>query len=184
MCISQPIKHNDPADYGLETLQSDNMRLKYLNSRVSEARNRVKLWKLHYLSPNTEERHRWFINWQLADAQDELNKATKQHSFFKEYMKERQEEINTGVPAKTIMFDLTRIKETPINTITEILPSGFFMHNPFRKEASPSNSLFWNKRKNYWVDYGSGESGSVIDLVMKMQNVSFYQACKILSNIS
>ena len=50
--------------------------------------------------------------------------------------------------------------------------------SPFRSETKPSFSV--NVVKNVWHDYGSGEGGSIFDLVMKLWNVDFIKAKEIL----
>lgn len=52
--------------------------------------------------------------------------------------------------------------------------------SPFRDERNPSFKI--NYDKNLWYDYGTGEGGSVIDLVMKLEQCNFCTACKILEN--
>jgi hypothetical protein len=50
--------------------------------------------------------------------------------------------------------------------------------SPFRSETKPSFSV--NVGKNVWHDYGTGEGGSIFDLVMKLWNVDFIKAKEIL----
>lgn len=57
--------------------------------------------------------------------------------------------------------------------------SGYGMYkSPFRNERTPSFKVDY--KANLWYDFGSGEGGSIIDLVMKMQNCSDKQAIKLL----
>jgi hypothetical protein len=57
--------------------------------------------------------------------------------------------------------------------------SGYGMYNsPLRDELHPSFKV--DHKANLWYDFGSGEGGSIIDLVMKMQNCSDKQAIKLL----
>ena len=59
--------------------------------------------------------------------------------------------------------------------------SGYGMYkSPYREERTASLKVDYNK--NLWHDFGSEEGGSIIDLVMKMQNCSFIQAIDILKN--
>ena len=55
----------------------------------------------------------------------------------------------------------------------------FFFLSPFRSEADPSFKV--NAEKNIWFDFGAGIGGSIIDLVMKMNNIGFSDALKVLS---
>lgn len=59
--------------------------------------------------------------------------------------------------------------------------SGYGMYkSPYREERTASLKVDYTK--NLWHDFGSEEGGSIIDLVMKMQNCSFIQAIDILKN--
>jgi hypothetical protein len=51
-------------------------------------------------------------------------------------------------------------------------------YSPFRAETSPSFKVDF--RKNLWYDFGSGEGGTMVDLVMKMNQCSFHEAMNIL----
>ena len=50
--------------------------------------------------------------------------------------------------------------------------------SPFRDEKTASLKVDY--KTNLWCDFGSGEGGSIIDLVMKMQQCSFLIATQIL----
>lgn len=51
--------------------------------------------------------------------------------------------------------------------------------SPFRSEETASFKVDY--RANLWHDFGSGEGGSIIDLIMKMQQCNFIQAKQFLS---
>ncbi|NLX80345.1 MAG: hypothetical protein GXZ03_02125 [Proteiniphilum sp.] len=58
--------------------------------------------------------------------------------------------------------------------------TGYGMYrSPFREESSPSFKVDFNQ--NLWYDFGSNEGGSIIDLVMKMNNFSLKEAYEHLS---
>lgn len=60
---------------------------------------------------------------------------------------------------------------------------GYGMYlSPFRTETEPSFKVDYNK--NLWYDFGSGEGGSVIDLVMKLESCDFQQAVSKLESHS
>jgi len=52
----------------------------------------------------------------------------------------------------------------------------------WRGDNNPSVSIDHNK--NVWYDHGTGEGGSVIDLVMKIEGCDFAEACKRLEDFS
>ena len=43
-------------------------------------------------------------------------------------------------------------------------------HSPFREDKDASMKVDYNQ--NLWIDYGTGEGGTIIDLVMRIDNVS------------
>lgn len=51
-------------------------------------------------------------------------------------------------------------------------------HSSYREDHKASMKVDYDK--NLWVDYGTGEGGSIIDLVMKMENCSFHEAANRL----
>lgn len=118
-----------------------------------------------------ERKDIYFIDCNIKQSLKEVDALNKTLYYLKKI--EKGEEVMT--------YDIERIKSVPINTITEVLPSGFFKRNPFRNEKSPSNSLHWNKKTNRWTDFGSGEHGDVIDLYIKLNGCDFRTAIKELS---
>ncbi|RIV44706.1 toprim domain-containing protein [Flagellimonas pelagia] len=51
--------------------------------------------------------------------------------------------------------------------------------SPFRSETQASFKV--SLKKNYWIDFGTFEGGSTIDLIMKMENCSVREALERLS---
>jgi hypothetical protein len=51
-------------------------------------------------------------------------------------------------------------------------------HSPFREDHSASMKVDYNK--NLWIDYGTGEGGTLIDLVMRIENCSSGRAMQLL----
>ncbi|KAA6323708.1 DNA primase, partial [termite gut metagenome] len=43
-------------------------------------------------------------------------------------------------------------------------------HSPFREDPDASLKVDYNR--NLWIDYGTGGGGTLIDLVMRMENCS------------
>ena len=59
--------------------------------------------------------------------------------------------------------------------------AGYGMYlSPLRAERTPSFKVDYNK--NLWYDFGSGEGGSIIDLVMRMESCSAANAIAKLEN--
>lgn len=55
-------------------------------------------------------------------------------------------------------------------------------HSPFRKDTNPSFSIFAEGKR--WKDFGTGESGSVVDFVAKAQGVSAKEACQTVIRLA
>jgi len=53
-------------------------------------------------------------------------------------------------------------------------------YSPFREDRNTSLKVEY--QKNLWHDFGTNEGGSIIDLVMKMENCSFHEAVSKLEN--
>jgi hypothetical protein len=77
---------------------------------------------------------------------------------------------------------LTEIKQISIRRYLEhrgITPTkdfGYYgiYHCPYREDRNASFKVDY--RKNVWHDFGTNEGGSIIDLVMKMENCPFHEA--------
>ena len=94
--------------------------------------------------------------------------------------------MNNPNPAITAMsneyYDLQHIKAIPIADYLHacgIEPAkrynGYALyHAPYRED--PNASLKVDFRQNLWHDYGTSQGGSIIDLVMRMQGCSAYEA--------
>lgn len=88
------------------------------------------------------------------------------------------------------MFDeqqISEIKQTSI--VNYLLASGYakkegtgkwtFFFSPFRNESKPSLGV--NNDTNTWADFGTEDGGDIISLVMKIENLSFNDACEFIS---
>lgn len=54
-------------------------------------------------------------------------------------------------------------------------------HSPFRDDRNASMKVDYDK--NLWIDYGTGEGGTMIDLVMRIKNCNFQEAIARLENM-
>lgn len=182
--VSQPqIKHDNSADYGLTEKEVVNIKLRYL-------RHLKKLSTASLLSAKSLalRHYNWHSQWQLYERQKELDKINlriryqlDRLQFIKNQEKYPSQHIKKSYQQP--QYDIEQIKKVPCNLITDIAPSGFFIHNPFRNERSPSNSLHWNKTTNRWTDYGSGEHGDNLDLYMKINDCDLPTALRNLANM-
>ncbi len=55
-------------------------------------------------------------------------------------------------------------------------------HSPLRKDSTPSMKVDYDK--NLWIDYGAGEGGTLIDLVMRMDRCDAGEAMRRLEQMS
>lgn len=84
---------------------------------------------------------------------------------------------------------LTFEKARSISIVDTLKKSGHFpkkesekeswFNSPFRKENQPSFKV--NNARNHWYDFGTGESGNVIDLIVKMNSCSPLEALQFLT---
>lgn len=84
------------------------------------------------------------------------------------------------------MIDIHQIKQFSIRTYlsrrgiqsTRENPRCGFYLSPLRSEHTPSFKVYY--AQNLWYDHGTGEGGSIIDLVMRLENCDFTQAVQSL----
>jgi len=65
------------------------------------------------------------------------------------------------------------LQELGINPIRSNDRYGMY-HSPFREDKDASMKVDYNQ--NLWIDYGTGEGGTIIDLVMRINNLSLNEA--------
>jgi len=74
-----------------------------------------------------------------------------------------------------IVFTLAKSGHFPVRKTEK---EAWFL-SPFRSETQASFKV--SLKENYWIDFGTFEGGSTIDLVMKMENCSIKEALERLS---
>lgn len=80
-------------------------------------------------------------------------------------------------------IDLDEIRATPIEEVAENLGIGIVRHMalcPFHNDKHPS--LHFDLKKNRYKCFACGESGNVIDLVMRYNNMEFKEAINWIGN--
>lgn len=68
-----------------------------------------------------------------------------------------------------------------ISPVKENVRYGMY-HSPFREDRDASMKVDYNQ--NLWIDYGTGEGGSIIDLVSRIDKCSIGEAAKKLNDKS
>lgn len=167
------INHSDPALYGLD---NEFINMCYTRYRTSQ-RKQYEEEELRLLSQRVRWTDRlrqgvnggdWFVKWRITETEDSLRRVRGKLKYLSMPKKEQTS------------IDIALVKSVPIGNIYDVTASGFFVNNPLRVEKSPSNSLHWNKNNNTWKDFGSGDGGDVIDMVMRDKKCGFKQACEYI----
>jgi hypothetical protein len=161
--------HNNPSDFGLTQEDADFFRLRYLSSLRNEYKEQATLFHQYAVSTRTSKDQMWFVMWQCNHFTRLHDEVVKKIAFLKS-RKTR--------PKDPKSFNLEEIKAIPIENFVDVHPNtGSFR---IREERTPSCHLY--RAQNRWHDFGTGEGGSVIDLIMIIRDCSFVEACKYLSN--
>jgi hypothetical protein len=160
------VEHRDPALF--KKTQEDVCKIKIKNLMENKKELSGDIERLRIVLAESLKGDFDFFNDIYQQKKQELDKINYSLSYLKK--------IISGEIDEKQKFDLVRLKEIPIDTIVEVNSALFFK---IRDEKTPS--AYWYKNTNRWTDFGSGESGDTIDLVMKLQNIDFYKACQFLS---
>ena len=163
-------KHDDPTDYGLTREDAIRARLRYLRPLLKKEQCIFNLCQHSILNKYDE-----WVELQLVESGKQLDMLRNK------IMSETSRLRRPG--CKSFSYDIARIKQIPIDTITEIMPNRFFRNNPFRTENSPSNSLYYYKDQNRFHDFMNGKNGDVIDFYMADRKCSINTALKELSQM-
>jgi hypothetical protein len=165
--ISKPnVKHSDHNDYDLTKEETIRTRIRYLDLQEAALAKEYNNINKEFLSGTRPYGFRTAEHIQV-----QMDKIEKSIMFNRALLEDKQTSPS---------YDIESTAKIPLDQITEILPSGFFRDNPFRTEASPSNSLHWDKKSNRWTDFASGESGDVIDLFRAINSCDLPEALKAL----
>lgn len=79
-------------------------------------------------------------------------------------------------------FELNEIKAIEIERVLDMYGRKY-KRNVFKLRNERTPSCRFNKEKNLWIDHGTQEGGSVIDLYMKINDCDFRDAIKSLSEL-
>jgi len=133
----------------------------------------------------TEEKGNiWLIEWQILSILPEIERLEKRIGYLRK-MAQIEKDKKAGKPVEEIAsFDIEGLKTANILEIARsfgLVPELSGHKRAFvklRNERTPSCCLYLDR--NSWYDFGSGEHGDVIDLVGKLDNCDFKNACKRL----
>lgn len=150
-------------------------------------------WYCHLV--NARKKDEWFIKWQIDENEKKINKIQKRIYFKKTLNKNKRliaqkikEEKNLTKEEvikkyQTKIIDLEEIKKIPIKQILnnygiKISSANFFK---LRDEKTASVKLY--EDTNSYYDFGSGQGGSVIDLIMFLEKTTTADAINILKEL-
>lgn len=157
-------EHADPALYGLTQEQADCIRLRYYRLKKKEAKDLMEKCHITWLNnPN------WLSEQMWVKSKEAYEKASRDMWWYEH----RNDKTNERKE-----FDIPKLKAISLDKLVHIESNNFFK---LRDEKTPSVS--WHKKTNTWHDFGSDEHGDSIDLVMKLHNCNFVEACKYLTSL-
>ena len=159
-------EHRDPELFGIT--QERVARIKISNYRAQRSELEQDIERLRILLAQSSGDDFLFFHDVYQDKMTEFRKINSNISYLKNLL--------AGNVDEKEKFDINRLKAIPIDQLVEVNAAGFFK---IRDEKTPS--VKWYKPTNRWTDFGTGESGDSIDLIMKLRNCDFYTACKYLS---
>jgi len=162
-----PPPHGSPSFFNLSQEDANKMRLRYLRPQQRSLREtRDNIHRL-FVSPSLPQDQRWFVEWAYLYYNNLLSKIDHQIRLLRPRARSHEQ------------FNLEQIKSVPIDSIVEVNSRNTFS---IREERTPSCHYY--REQNRWHDFGSSEGGDVIDLVMRINNWTFHEACQYLNNTS
>lgn len=158
--------HNNPSDYGKTDEWGYKRRLMFLK----ECRRPILSLEreLYTKSLQAEGQNRQFYQSMWREQKEKLDKINMNIKYVTKL-------CGDGFEDESKSFDITALKQIPIDTIVNVNAAGFFK---IRDEKTPSVKFY--KNNNTWHDFGSDQGGDVIDLVQLINKCSFQDACKLL----
>lgn len=163
-----PVKHSDPSDFGITIKESLKMRKDFL---IKSAEKDILEWKkVIEICGNTIDSEMVYRIKNII-----LDTESKIKSLKRKLCKENN-------------LDFCQIKKQ--NNIIEIAEkygisffkkSGKYYKTKCIWHKDENASLVFDEQRNTFYCFGCQEHGSVIDLVMKIENCNFIEACKKLN---
>jgi len=146
-------------------------RIKYIKEEIDKYEKSVKGWTECYQA--SFDRHDTY--WWRSIIKEYYDEATKKLKKWTTdlYFAENPEKIKKGQITPEM---IVRAKERKIDEFIET-NGKYIINSPFREEKNPS----FNVKGNFYFDHATGESGDVIDFVMRLNNIDFISAVKLLN---
>ena len=157
---SLPTKEEYQKTFGITDQKSAQLRRQYLATKLNEAIS-YKNVLLSRVARDPRSAVIWSDKFEEVDKEIARTTAALSHN---------------GAYAR---FDVQALKQIPIDRIVQVNSMG-----KFKIRDEKTASAHWYKSDNSWVDFGSdNRRHDVIDLVMIIEGLDFYKACKYLSNL-
>lgn len=173
------INHSNPSDFGITQEEADKMKLRYLKGELQFHKGKFDTYK-EFLEGCTHKNSEWYLYWMMNEATEAINNIKKRISFY------NTKKDKDGNEIKRESIDIDVIKSVPILDILKSYniklerTGNMRWKCKLRNENTASTCIYENT--NSWSDFGTGEGGSVIDLVCKLENKSVFESIKILKN--
>jgi hypothetical protein len=164
----------------IEAFGKNNIRI-IANEKIAELQEELKHLKVAerealFLLATSNDDHAWFFEGNLENINEKIKKLQAEGARW-EFKKHN---LYSKVPSKGL--DLDAIKLIPCENF---LPPAIHKNHatshfkaPWRDEKSPSLVVY--HKQNRWWDFGETTGGTVIDLVMKLEDCDFKEACQKL----
>ena len=160
--------HHHPSSYGLTEDDAYKARLRYLRDLKNKYTEQAMSYHLETISSSIPDDAMWFTIWQYNEWTVKAKEVSRKIHNLRKYNK------NKDIARES--FDIPALKLIPITNFVELDVRRTFS---LRDEKTPSCHYYENE--NRWWDFGSDEGGDVIDLIMKLHDCNFIEACKYLS---
>lgn len=191
------MNHSDPKIFGLSVSFVKRARKRYLLQQVNETLKFLKEWRL--TDDDRVQRERRRLQRLIASKQKSIKNLSEIWAIEKDNYPESSflmgvsmiEDIENDIKklerdlyfldhkeeilSRKGSFDIQYLKTIPIDNFVEVNRAGFFK---IRDEKTPSVKYY--RDRNTWHDFGTGENGDVIDLIMKLKGYNFQEACNFL----
>lgn len=159
----------------IQVICSDKVR--EYTSRVNEMAQVVQEWKKKLAECETDQD--WFIEMILKQKQQQYKHVLKQKRGWAIRLA-----IASGKEVQAQYIDAELIKQIPCDIFLgehKGISGGRKRYLcPLHEEKTAS--FVWYMKDNRWHCFGCGRYGSVVDLVMQLHNLDFYQALKHLKD--
>ncbi len=164
----KPFTQNEAIEaFGISKKEANNAKIRFLKQKLDFYYKKYDKF-LDFKENNYK--NKWLIDWNLEEKlPKKIEKLEKQIYFLKNYKKFNNYKS----------FNLEAIKQIPIQEILE--QRGIeIINNFFKIRDEKTASTYIYEKSNTWHDFGSGEGGDNIALIMKLDNCNFIEACKKL----